>query len=258
MTGRSVGSSGPDPTGPINVLVTGGSRGIGRAVCSAFARNGASIVVFYLERDDAAADVVSRLQSMGCQARSVRVDIANHVAVQEAVADLESDGLGVDVLVNCAGIALDKTVQKLSLADWQRVIDTNLTGTFSCSKIVLGGMRERNYGRIINISSIIGQTGSIGQANYAAAKAGIIGLTKAMALETARYDVTVNAVCPGFIATDMVAVLPDGVKKQLLAKIPKARFGTPEDVARAVTFLAARESGFITGTQLNVNGGMYL
>jgi NAD(P)-dependent dehydrogenase (short-subunit alcohol dehydrogenase family) len=240
------------------VLVTGGSRGIGRAVCSAFARNGASIVVFYLKRDDAAADVVNLLQSMGCKARSLRVDITDHVAVQEAVAELESDGLRVDVLVNCAGIALDKTVQKLSLADWQHVIDTNLTGTFWCSKIVLGGMRERNYGRIINISSIIGQTGNIGQANYAAAKAGIIGLTKAMALETARYDVTVNAVCPGFIATDMVAVLPNDVKKQLIERIPKARFGAPEEVARAVTFLAARESGFITGTQLNVNGGMYL
>ena len=258
MTTRSTEFSGAGPAGPENVLVTGGSRGIGRAICSAFARDRASIVLFYLQHDEAAADVVNLLQAMGCKARSVRVDVTNYAAVQEAVASLESGGFSIDVLVNCAGMTIDKTVPKLSLVAWQQVIDTNLTGSFWCSKIVLDGMRKRNYGRIINISSIIGQTGNIGQASYAASKAGIIGLTKSMALETGRYDITVNAVCPGFINTDMLATLPEGVRQQLVEKIPKARFGMPEEVARVVTFLASRESGFITGAQLNVNGGMYL
>jgi acetoacetyl-CoA reductase len=240
------------------VLVTGGSRGIGRAICLAFADSGENVAFFYLQNHEAAGVTAAALRERGVEARPLCVDVSDHTAVSAAFEAMESEHLEIDVLVNCAGITLDRSLPKLSHDLWSRVIDTNLTGCFNCSQGVVSNMRDRNYGRIVNISSIIAQTGNVGQGNYSAAKAGMIGLTKSLALETARYDITVNAVCPGFVDTEMVQAVPQEIREQIIERIPKHRFGLPEEVARLVTFIAAPDSGYITGQQFNVNGGLYM
>jgi NAD(P)-dependent dehydrogenase (short-subunit alcohol dehydrogenase family) len=250
--------SGKEDFDGLGVLVTGGSRGIGRAICLAFAEAGARIAFFYREHHDAAHDTVAALEAAGSEGRALCVDVSDDAAVEQGVGELAGAGFTADVLVNCAGINIDRTAHKLSVAEWREVVDVNLTGSFICSRAVLPHMREAGFGRIVNISSIIGQTGNLGQTNYAAAKAGIIGLTKSLAQETARHDITVNAVCPGFIETDMLWSVPEQAREQVLARIPKGRFGQPEEIARAVTWLAAPASGFITGQQINVNGGHYM
>jgi acetoacetyl-CoA reductase len=234
-----------------HALVTGGSRGIGRAICLALAQETYRVSFFYRQNDAAAAETVRLIPD----ARGLRVDVRDDERVRAA---LEEFDWGVDILVNCAGITSDRTLGKMTLEQWKQVLDTNLTGCFTCSRAALSGMRERGFGRIVNISSIIGQTGNIGQANYAASKAGVLGLTKTLALETARDDITVNAVCPGFIETEMLAAVPAAARAEILRRIPKQRFGRPEEIARVVTFLVAPESGFITGQEINVNGGMYM
>jgi NAD(P)-dependent dehydrogenase (short-subunit alcohol dehydrogenase family) len=241
----------------LNAVVTGGSRGIGRAICLAFARSGYEISFFYIANDAAAAETVRMLRELGKEARAMRVDVRDDERVRNAFDELESCA-GVDILVNCAGITSDRTLAKMTFDQWEQVLGTNLTGCFTCSRAAIPRMRERGFGRIVNISSIIGQTGNIGQANYAASKAGVLGFTKALALETAHRDITVNVVCPGFIDTEMLQAVPAEAREQILARIPKRRFGTPEEVARVVAFLAAPESGFITGQEININGGMYM
>jgi NAD(P)-dependent dehydrogenase (short-subunit alcohol dehydrogenase family) len=243
---------------PGPALVTGGSRGIGRAICLELARRGHDVAFFYLERDDAAQETLGAIESAGVAARAQRVDVGDHRQVSEGVGEVQHGWHGFDVLVNCAGITLDRMLHKLDEDSWRRVVGTSLDGCFNVTHALLPGMRERGYGRIVNISSIVGQSGNLGQTNYAAAKAGMIGFSKSLALETARYDITVNAVCPGFIRTDMLDAMAEESRQRVLAQIPKQRFGTPEEVALVAAFLAAPEAAFITGQQINVNGGMYL
>jgi NAD(P)-dependent dehydrogenase (short-subunit alcohol dehydrogenase family) len=238
-------------------VVTGGSRGIGRAVAIELASHGANVLVLYRVNGEAGRETVEAVHGIGREARAVACDVSDRHAVETVVGDAARE-LRVAVLVNCAGITADRTVLKLEYEDWTRVIETNLTGVFNCVRAVLPGMRERGFGRIVNVSSIIGQTGNVGQTNYAASKAGLIGLTKSLALETSRHDITANAICPGFIDTDMLEPVPQPTKDALLKQIPKARFGAPAEVARAAAFLASPASGYITGAVLNVNGGLYL
>lgn len=239
-------------------VVTGGSRGIGRATAVALAERGHDVVVAYYERHEAARETAALVTERGARAELLCVDVSHDEHVSALLGEFASRVEPPTVLVNCAGITADRTLHKLAVEDWRRVIDTNLSSCFHCCQAVLPGMRERGFGRIVNVASIIGQAGNVGQTNYAASKAGMIGFTKSLSLETARLDITVNAVCPGFIETDMLGDVPDDARDALLARIPKGRFGTPDDVARAIAFLAAPEAAYITGAVLNVNGGMYL
>jgi NAD(P)-dependent dehydrogenase (short-subunit alcohol dehydrogenase family) len=236
-------------------VVTGASRGIGRATAVALAEAGHDILVIYKEQDAAARDAVDEVTRRGRRAQSMRLDVSVSEAVREQLGGWDESA---SVLVNCAGITEDRTLPKLTVDEWQRVLDTNLSSCFHCCQALLPGMRERGFGRIVNVASIIGQTGNVGQTNYAASKAGIIGFTKSLSLETARHDITANVVCPGFIDTEMLAGVPAAARESQLARIPKGRFGDAKDVARAIAFLAAPESGYITGAVLNVNGGLYL
>jgi NAD(P)-dependent dehydrogenase (short-subunit alcohol dehydrogenase family) len=239
-------------------VVTGGSRGIGRAAALRLADAGHDVTIVYGGNHAAAQETADAVAERGRRARVLHLDVADGERVREALGELPAEDEPVTVLVNCAGITIDRTLAKLAVDEWQRVLDTNLSSCFHCCQAVLPSMRERRFGRIVNVASIIGQTGNVGQTNYAASKAGMIGFTKSLSLETARYDITVNAVCPGFIETEMLSAVPDDVRAALLARIPKGRFGDPDDVARAIGFLAAPASGYITGAVLNVNGGMYL
>lgn len=235
-------------------IVTGGSRGIGAAIVEEMGKEGFDVAILYLEQHDSAEQVAAKVRDFGHECTTHAVDVADLAQVQAAIADSPP----VDVLVNCAGITRDKTLHKLQPADWHATMDVNLTGAFNCTLAVLDGMRERRYGRIVNISSVIGQTGNIGQAAYSASKAGLLGFTRSLALETAKYDITVNAVCPGFIDTDMVRALPAEIRSCIEARIPKRRFGTAAEVARVVAFLASPQLGYVTGQAININGGLYM
>jgi len=238
-------------------LVTGASRGIGRAVACCLARAGAHIVVNFL-RDTAAADqTVELIQAAGGSAEVAQFDVADSEAVQTTVSSL-LDRLGrCDILVNNAGITVDTLLLRLKEADWDRVMAVNLRGTFNCTKAVARGMVRSRYGRIVNMTSVVGEMGNAGQSAYAASKAGIIGFTKSMARELAGRNITVNAVAPGFIATEMIASLPETTRSGYLMLVPVGRLGTAEEVADAVAFLVRPESGYITGQVLGVNGGLY-
>jgi 3-oxoacyl-[acyl-carrier protein] reductase len=238
-------------------LVTGASRGIGRAVAGCLARAGAHVVVNFL-RDAAAADeTVQRVRANGGSAESLQFDVADSEAVHHSVAGLLERLGRCDILVNNAGITADGLLLRVKDADWERVMAVNLRGTFNCTKVVARAMLRARYGRIVNMTSVIGEMGNSGQSAYAAAKAGIIGFTKSMARELASRNITVNAVAPGFIATEMVAGLPEATRSGYLMLVPVGRLGTAEEVADAVAFLLRPESGYITGHVLNVNGGLY-
>ncbi len=240
------------------VVVTGGSRGIGRAIALDFASKGANVAIIYLGPRAEGERVLNELKALGVEAEEHETDVKDFAAIQELCADLIKRNGRIDVLVNCAGITRDKTMSKLTPELWQEVLDINLTGAFNCSKAVWEQMKTQNYGRIVSISSVVGQAGNFGQANYSASKAGLLGLTKSLALEGARNNITVNAICPGFVDTDMVRAIPADVLEKVIQKIPMQRLAKPEEIARAVTFLASPASGYITGQILAVNGGYYM
>lgn len=237
-------------------IVTGGSRGIGKAVCLELARRGCNIVLSFAGNTAAADQTVAECQSLGVQALAVQGNVADADAVK-ALFDAALKQFGaVDILVNNAGITRDNLLMLLKEEDFDAVVDTNLKGTFLCMKAAVRPMMKQRHGRIISLSSVVGLHGNAGQVNYAATKAGVIGMTKSLAKELAGRNITVNAVAPGFIDTDMTAVLPEKAKEAILASIPMARLGAAEDVANAVAFLASDEAGYITGQVLAVDGGM--
>ena len=238
-------------------VVTGASRGIGRACAIELAKQGANIVVNYTSNSEAAESCKAAIEAEGVQALVIQADVSKPEEAQRLIAAAEEQFGKVDILVNNAGINRDKTVQRMAVEDWQAVIETDLSSMFYCTNAVVTGMRERSYGRIINMSSIIGQMGNLGQSNYAAAKAGMIAFSKSAAKELAGFNITVNAVCPGFVATDMVEALDDKIKDALIAQIPLGRFGTAEEVAATVRFLCT-EGSFYTGAQMSLNGGQYM
>jgi len=239
-----------------NALVTGGSRGIGRAVCLELARRGANVAVNCAGNARAAEETAAACRELGVQAFAVQADVSDSAAAEAMVkAVIERFGR-LDILVNNAGITRDKLALQMKNEDLDAVLDTNLKGAFYCMRAAYRPMMKQRYGRIVNLSSVVGLRGNPGQANYAASKAGLIGMSKSIAKELASRNVTVNLVAPGFIDTDMTAILPDAAREALLKSIPMARLGQPEDVARAVAFFAAEDAGYITGQVLCVDGGM--
>lgn len=237
-------------------IVTGGSRGIGRAVSLRLAREGADVAVVFAGNREKAEAVVGEIQEMGRRAVAIQADVSQAEQVDAMVKQVIEAFDRVDILVNNAGITRDNLLLRLKEEDWDAVLNTNLKGVFLCTKAVTRQMMKQRFGRIINISSVVGLIGNPGQANYVAAKAGVIGLTKTAARELASRGITVNAVAPGFIETDMTAVLGEDTREQMLGQIPLGRFGSAEDVAGAVAFLASDDAGYITGQTLNVDGGM--
>ena len=237
-------------------LVTGGAKGIGRAVCLALAENGMNIAVNYAGSAAAAEETAAACRAFGVQAITLQADVRSPEACQNLVEDAAAAFGRIDVLVNNAGITADKLLMRMTESDFDNVLFTNLKGTFFCTKAASRLMMRQRYGRIVNLSSVVGLRGNAGQTNYSASKAGLIGLTKSLAKELASRNVTVNAVAPGFIATDMTAALPEAVRTEMCKTIPEGRAGQPEDVANAVAFFAAEQSSYLTGQVLCVDGGM--
>lgn len=238
-------------------FVTGASRGIGRAIALTLCRQGFDIVVASpeIEKNE---EVAAEIRACSGDAMTVNLDVSSPESVKDAFAKALQQQTRIDVLVNNAGITRDGLAVRMKPADWDLVLKINLDGAFACIQQVLPGMMRNRWGRIVNISSVVGQAGQAGQANYAASKAGLIGLTKAMAQEMGSRGITVNAVAPGYIATDMTKSLPEELKQKMMASIPLGRMGTPEDVAAAVKFLVSEDASYITGQVLAVNGGMYM
>ena len=240
------------------ILITGGSRGIGRGICMAFA-HADNHIYFNYSSDDKAADQTEKLVAdAGGSATGQRVNVASQKEVSELVKRALDETGRIDVLVNNAGITRDGLIVRMKEADWDDVLNINLKGTFNCIKAASKIMLKQRYGRIINVSSVVGVSGNPGQANYVASKAGIIGLSKAVAKELASRNITVNVVAPGFIETDMTASLPDKARAAMVAQIPLGRAGTARDIAATVVFLASDQAAYITGQVIHVSGGMYM
>ena len=237
-------------------LVTGASRGIGRAIALRLAEDGANVAVIYAGSADKAEAVVNEITALGVNAKAYQCNVADSAAVNETVKAVTNDLGKIDILVNNAGVTRDNLILRLSEEDFDTVLNANLKGAFLCCKEAARRMVRQRYGRIVNLSSVVGLRGNAGQTNYSASKAGLIGLTKSLAKELASRNVTVNAVAPGFIATDMTAALPEAVRTEMAKDIPAGRAGQPEDVAQAVAFFAAEQSSYLTGQVLCVDGGM--
>jgi len=240
------------------VVVTGGSRGIGRAICCALGGPGSHLYFNYSSAVDAAAETEKAVLGMGGSVKSARVDVSDAKEVAEYFKKIVSETGRIDILVNNAGITRDGLLVRMKDSDWNAVIDTNLKGAFNCTKIAARSMMKQRYGRIINITSVVGVTGNPGQANYVASKAGLIGFTKAVAKELASRNITVNAVAPGYIETDMTEGLPDSAKDEIVNQVPLGRSGKPEEVAGVVAFLASDTAAYLTGQVIHVSGGMYI
>ncbi|MGH7369584.1 MAG: 3-oxoacyl-[acyl-carrier-protein] reductase [Candidatus Methylomirabilaceae bacterium] len=239
-------------------LVTGGSRGIGKTIALALAQEGAKVAINYQSNESAARDVARLVEKIGSTAFICKADVSSFADTLK-MRDQVNSNLGVvDILVNNAGITSDKTFLRMTHEVWRKVLSVNLDGVYNCTKVFLDGMLEKRWGRIVNITSVIGQIGSFGQANYAASKAGVMAMTKTLAKELARKGITVNAVAPGFIETEMVGAIPEKVKERLTSQIPLGRFGLAEEVAGAVVFLVSSGGDYVTGHELSVNGGLFV
>ncbi len=239
-------------------VVTGGGRGIGRAVSERLAALGAKIIINYVSRPDAALETVDAIRSNGGVAEVLQCDVSNFDEVQAAFKELTAKEGHLDILINNAGITMDGLLARMKEDAWDKVLTTNLKGAFNCIKAVSRPMMKQRWGRIVNISSVVGFSGNAGQVNYAAAKAGLSGLTKSVARELATRGITVNGVAPGYIETDMTGGLSEEVTAKILGEIPMSRLGKPDDVSAAVAYLVSEEASYVTGQFIHVNGGMYM
>lgn len=240
------------------IVVTGASRGIGRAVAVGLAEPGCRMVINYLSSPSAAEETARAVEARGAEATLSCFSVADPDGIKRAFKEIVDTHKRVDVLVNNAGVTRDNLLATMKLSEWDEVLNTNLRGAFLCSQAVVRTMMRQRFGRIINVASVVGFIGNPGQANYSAAKAGLMGLTRSMARELVSRNITVNGVAPGFIDTDMTLKLPEKAREELLKQIPAGRYGTPEEVAAAVRFLASPEAGYITGQVIHVNGGMFM
>lgn len=239
-------------------LVTGSSRGIGRAIALALGNKGVNVAVNYAGNEQKAEEVVQELQALGVKAIKIRANVADEQDVKAMIKEVTKEFGRLDILVNNAGITRDNLLMRMKVEEFDEVIETNLKGAFLCTKAVTRTMMKQRYGKIINIASIVGVSGNPGQANYVAAKAGLIGLTKSTAKELATRNILVNAIAPGFITTDMTDVLTEDQKDAILSQIPLEKLGEPEDIANVVCFLASDEAKYITGQTIHVDGGMVM
>jgi acetoacetyl-CoA reductase len=238
-------------------VVTGASRGLGRAIAEELGSGGAKVVVNYSSSEKPAEEVVEQITQNGAEAVAIQADVSDPEQAQRLVDEAVERFGRIDILVNNAGINIDRTLKKLSVEDWDKVIQVDLNSCYYTVHAALPHMMEQEGGRIVNMSSFVGEAGNIGQANYAAAKAGMLGFTKTAALELAQYNITVNAICPGFIETDMVQSIPEDAREKILKTVPLRRFGEPREVARAVRFLV-EDGDYMTGQTLDINGGVYM
>ncbi len=241
-----------------NALVTGASRGIGRAIALELAKQGSNVAVNYAGNEKKAEAVVQEVEKLGCKAIKIKTDVADEAAVKMMVKEVISEFGSLDILVNNAGITRDNLLMRMKETEFDEVINTNLKGVFLCTKAVTRQMMKQRAGKIINVASIVGISGNPGQANYVAAKAGVIGLTKTTAKELASRNILVNAVAPGFISTDMTEALSQEQQEEMLAMIPLQKLGEPEDVAKVVRFLASDDASYITGQTIHIDGGMVM
>jgi len=238
-------------------IVTGAGRGIGRAIARELAAVGANVVVNYVTSADAAKELGKEIEALGPKALVVQADVTDYDQVSDMVRQTIETFGQIDILVNNAGITRDKTLKNMTKQHWDEVVHVNLGSLFNCTRLVLPFMLERRKGKIINISSFVAQGGNIGQSNYAATKAGIIGFTKSVALEVSRHGITVNAVCPGFTETDMLMEVPEPIRQRILERIPMGRFGKPEEIASCVRYIAT-EGDYMTAQTISINGGVYI
>ncbi|MGH7884259.1 MAG: 3-oxoacyl-[acyl-carrier-protein] reductase [Thermodesulfobacteriota bacterium] len=239
-------------------IVTGASRGIGREVAIELASNGAFVVINYTKNSSAAKNTLSEIEKAGGKGKIVRFDVSDYEDVQKKVADIIEELGGIHILVNNAGITKDGLFLRMSEQEWDKVFEVNIKGLFNCTKAVVRTMIKQRYGRIINISSVVGEMGNAGQINYSSAKSAILGFTKSTAKEFGSRGVTVNAVSPGFVETDITKDLPEKIKEKYLEAVPLKRFGNAKDISNAVAFLASSKASYITGEVIRVNGGMYM
>jgi 3-oxoacyl-(acyl-carrier-protein) reductase len=239
-------------------LVTGASRGIGRAIAVALAEEGADVAINYVSSEAAARDVADQITKMGRRALLAQADVGDYPDTFRMAQQVLKEFGHLDILVNNAGINSDKTFVKMDHASWRKVLSINLDGVFNCTKVFVEQMLEQQYGRVVNITSVIGQIGNFGQANYSASKAGVAAFTKSLAKELAGKGITVNAIAPGFIETDMVLGIPEKVQQRLLQQIPLKRFGRAEEVGRAVVYIVSSDGDYITGAELSINGGLLM